>query len=236
MEDHVYILDYLPDGRADLPQHRREPVAFGIGDNQFTLLELIPKAGANLLVGDRVYIGKDLALRDQIEKVKGRVNYEDMTSGAHGELPYVLQQVIKEQEAKFVKFYNEAPAISTRFHALELLPGLGKKSMTAMIEERRKKKFDTFVEIHERVPAIHHPEQLVARRIELELTDPKQKYHIFARAPVQDDGFGHGGHGGPRGGGGHGGPRGGGGYGGHGAPRGGGGGGPRSSSSGGYRR
>ncbi len=228
MEDYVYILDYLPEGRADLPQHRREPVAYGLGENQFTLLELIPKAGANLLVGDRVYIGKDLALRDQIEKVKGRVNYEDVTSGAHGELPYVLEQMIKEQEDKFVKFYNDAPAISTRFHALELLPGLGKKSMTAVIDERRKKKFESFEEIHARVPAIHHPEQLVAKRIELELTDPKQKYHVFARAPVQDDGFGHGGRGGGhRGGGrgghgGHGGGHRGGGHGGHGGGHGGG--------------
>lgn len=186
MEDYVFILDFLPQGRADLPQHRREPVAYGIGETQFTLLELIPKPGVNLLPGDRVYIGKDLDKRDKVEKVKGRVNYEDLASGAHGELPYVLAQIIKENEERFVKFYNEAPAISTRFHALELLPGLGKKTMTTLVEERRKKPFESFEDIRERVPAVHHPEKLVANRIELELTDPKQKYHIFARPPVTE--------------------------------------------------
>lgn len=204
MEDYVYIIDHLPEGRADLPPHRREPVAYGLGETQFTLLELIPKNGVNLLVGDRVYIGKDLALRDTVEKVKGRVNYEALSSSAHGELPYVLQDVVKQNEERFVKFYNEAPAISTRFHALELLPGLGKKTMTALIDERRKKLFTSFADIHERVPSVHHPEKLVANRIELELTDPKQKYHIFARPPMVDEGPMHGGHGG-RGGAGHGG-------------------------------
>lgn len=209
MEDYVYIIDYLPEGRADLPPHRREPVAYGLGETQFTLLELIPKNGASLLVGDRVYIGKDLALRDQVEKVKGRVNYEELSSSAHGELPYVLTDVVKQNETRFVKFYNEAPAISTRFHALELLPGLGKKTMTALIEQRRKQPFASFEDIHERVPSVHHPEKLVANRIELELTDPKQKYHIFARPPMTEDahhGHGHGhGHGGGGRGHGHGG-------------------------------
>jgi len=203
MEDHVYIIDHLPEGRADLPHHRREPVAYGVGENQFTLLELIPKVGVNLLSGDRVYIGKDLALRDRVEKVKGRVNYEDLSSSAHGELPYVLHDMVKQMEERFVKFYNEAPAISTRFHALELLPGLGKKTMTALIDERRKKLFEGFADISARVPSVHHPEKLVANRIELELTDPKQKYHIFARPPLTEDARGHG-----RGGHGHGpGPR-----------------------------
>ncbi|MBW3582171.1 MAG: DUF655 domain-containing protein [Euryarchaeota archaeon] len=199
MEDYVYIIDFLPQGRADVPQHRREPVAYGVGENQFTLLELIPKPGVSLIPGDRVYIGKDLAQRDLVEKVKGRVNYEEVSSGGHGELPYILGQIVKEHEQRFVKFYNEAPAISTRFHALELLPGLGKKTMTALIDERRKKVFESFQDIHDRVPSVHHPEKLIANRIELELTDPKQKYHIFARPPVTETGpHGPHGHGPPR--------------------------------------
>ena len=37
------------------------------------------------------------------------------------------------------EFFNNAPAISTRFHVLELLPGLGKKLMHEILDERRKK-------------------------------------------------------------------------------------------------
>jgi len=38
----------------------------------------------------------------------------------------------------FIQFFNNAPAISTRFHVLELLPGLGKKMMHDILTERRK--------------------------------------------------------------------------------------------------
>ena len=45
MEDYVYILDYLPTGR---PGYRRGVLAYGIGENQFTLLELIPVSYTHL--------------------------------------------------------------------------------------------------------------------------------------------------------------------------------------------
>jgi putative nucleotide binding protein len=78
-----------------------------------------------------------------------------------------------------VKFFNEAQAITTRFHMLELLPGLGKKTMWAIIEERKKGPFKDFADIALRVPSFKHPEKVIAKRIEMELADPTQKYHIF---------------------------------------------------------
>ncbi|HLE48018.1 MAG TPA: DUF655 domain-containing protein [Candidatus Thermoplasmatota archaeon] len=185
MEDFVLILDYLPNGRPDAPQHRREPVAYGIGESQFSLLELIPKPGVNLAVGEQVYIGKDVDKRSKIAKVKGRIDYPQLSAGAHGELPYVLLGLVKSQEERFVKFYNEAPPISTRYHSLELLPGLGKKTMMGVIEERRKGEFKSFDELKQRVSALHAPDKLIAHRVELELSDPHQKYHLFTRPPAQ---------------------------------------------------
>ncbi|RLF59590.1 MAG: DUF655 domain-containing protein, partial [Thermoplasmata archaeon] len=71
MEDYVYILDYLSVGR---PGHKRGPLAYGIGEKQFTLLELIPKPDVTISIGEKVYVGKDMAKRKKIAKVKGRVN------------------------------------------------------------------------------------------------------------------------------------------------------------------
>ena len=88
-------------------------------------------------------------------------------------------QIVKEHEAEFVKFYNEARAITTRFHMLELLPGLGKKSMWTIIDERKKKEFESFADIEERVSSVHHPDKLIAKRIESELAEAEQKYHLF---------------------------------------------------------
>jgi len=172
VEDYVYVLDYLQKGRGDMSLHKRQPTVYGIGENQFTLLELVPKNDMSFNIGDRIYVGKDSNKRNKITKIKGRVNYEDLTATAHGEMPYVLLDMVHDKMDRFIKFFNESPAISTRFHVLELLPGLGKKMMT------------TFKEMCDRIDFLRAPDKLIAKRIELELTDPDQKYRIFTRPPV----------------------------------------------------
>lgn len=190
MEDYVFILDYLPNGRPDAPPHRREPTAYGVGENQFTLLELIPKVGAALQIGERVYIGKDVDKRAKIAKVRGRVDYPQLSATAHAELPYVLLEMVKALEERFIKFYNESDNISIRYHRLDLLPGLGRKTRDALLEERKKGLFATFEDLKTRVHQVHTPDKLIAHRIELELSDPHQKYHLFARPPMLQEGEG----------------------------------------------
>jgi len=184
VEDYVYVLDYLPKGRGDLPPHKRLPVVYGIGENQFTLLELVPKRDVLLNIGERIYVGKDPELRTKVAKIKGRINFEEMTSTAHGEMPYVLLDMVRNQKERFLKFYNESPAISTRFHVLELLPGLGKKMMHDILDERKKKPFIGYEEMCDRIDFLRAPDKLIAKRIELELTDPNQKYRLFTRPPI----------------------------------------------------
>jgi len=180
LEDYVRILDYLPQGHPDRSRSHREPIAYALGEDEFKLFELTPKENATLTVGDRAYIGKDVEKRDVIQHVKRRVSFEELTNAAHNELPFIILEIIKEKEERFVRFFNEAQAITTRFHMLELLPGLGKKTMWMIIEERKKGPFKSFEDVAKRVPAIRHPDKLIAKRIEMELSDPSQKYHLFA--------------------------------------------------------
>lgn len=179
MEDYARILDYLPQGLHDQRLYRPEPLAYAIGEDQFKLFELVPKPHAALSVGDRVYIGKEPDLRQEILHVKRRVSFVDLTNAAQSELPFVISQIVKDHEERFVLFFNDAHAITTRFHMLELLPGLGKKTMWSVLEERKKGPFKSFVDLERRVPPVHHPDKLIVKRIEEELSDPGQKYHLF---------------------------------------------------------
>ena len=179
MEDFAFILDYLAQGPPVSKRFKREPVAYALGETEFKLLELVPKPGETLNIGDKVYIGKDIDRREKILHVKRRIGYEDLTNAAQSEIPYILEEIVKNNEQRFVDFYNNAGPISTRFHTLELLPGLGKKTMWAIIDERKKRKFETFVGIGERISSIHNPMKLIIKRIELELSNPSEKYHIF---------------------------------------------------------
>jgi putative nucleotide binding protein len=179
MEDYALIIDYLPQGIPTDKSFRREATTFAIGESEFKLFELVPKAEAVIVIGDRVYIGKEPSLREKIIHVKRRVGYEELTAAAQAELPFVLADIARAQMPRFIKFFNDAQAITTRFHMLELIPGLGKKTMWAILEERKKGPFTSYEDLAKRVPAIKHPEKLIAKRIENELADPAQKYHIF---------------------------------------------------------
>jgi len=179
LEDYARILDYLPQGLPDDKKFHREPVAYALGEDQFKLFELVPKPGVNLSPGDRVYIGKDLDLRQEILHVKKRISYGELTHAAQSELTTVIGQIIKAKEQRFVQFFNEAQAITTRFHMLELLPGLGKKTMWSIIEERKKAPFKDLADLEARVPLAHQIEKHVAKRIEDELANPDEKYRLF---------------------------------------------------------
>ncbi len=188
MEDYAIILDYLPLGyvRGDVPSFKKKPVAQAIGIEEFTLLELTPKEKVNLDIHEKVYIGAEK--REKIARVNRRLKYDKLTSTAKLELNYVIEEIIKENEDRFVRFFNEAGPISTRLHQIELLPGIGKKHMWDILKARKEKEFESYQDIKKRVPMLADPVKLISKRILLELegsTDRKgkRKYILFTRPP-----------------------------------------------------
>ena len=55
-EEYAIILDYLPYGYP--LEGKMMPIAQAIGENNFTLLQLIPRKGMSLQLKERVYIGE----------------------------------------------------------------------------------------------------------------------------------------------------------------------------------
>jgi len=63
-------------------------------------------------------------------------------------------------------------------HSLELLPGLGKKHMWQILEERRGEPFKSFEDLKDRVKLMPDPEKIIIKRILKEL-DREEKHYIF---------------------------------------------------------
>ena len=188
-EEHGIVLDFLPQGHPDDPRpiHLREPVAQILGDTFFTLLEVVPNAGVTLSPHEYISIAKNE--RTKIQRVKRRIGYEELTAAAKAELPVVIEELIDRNPNKFLDFFNRAAPISTRFHQLELIPGVGKKLMWAILEEREKSPFKSFEDLSERLKALPHPKKLIAKRIEKELQGA-DKYSLFVRRPSRRRGPG----------------------------------------------
>ncbi len=174
MEEYAYVLDFLPYGKSSDP--RRQPVVQLIGEKFFTLLEAYPKMGANFSIGERVYVGKDE--REKIGSIRGRVSFADLTSASKSSLRDVISNIIRKREQEFIDFFNRCGPVNIRLHQLELLPGIGKRTMNAILEERGKRPFESFADIEKRI-RITKLIDFLAQRIEEELHG--SKYYLFVR-------------------------------------------------------
>lgn len=177
-EVNAIVLDILMKGHPDDPRpvFKREPIIQAVGISQFKLLELVPKS-LDIQIHENVYIGD--GEREKIERVKRRISYDELTQTARVELPFVVEQLVAEKEPEYVQFFNKSISITPKLHMLHLLPGIGKKLMWEILEERGKRPFDSFSDISHRIKSIPHPEKMVANRIMEELQDPDVKYHVF---------------------------------------------------------
>ncbi len=181
-EEYAYVLDFLQHGRPGIRPTGRAGYRAGaliqcLGEEFFTLLEALVKEGLILKPGDRVYVGKNS--REEVTYIIGRIGYEELTASAKAELPSTINKVVLNREAWFVNFFNTARAITPRMHALELIPGIGKKYMWQVINEREKKPFQSFDDITKRTE-LPNPVKLITKRVMEEL-DTDSKYRLFTR-------------------------------------------------------
>lgn len=176
-EELAIVLDFLPNGYPfEKSTGLKTPIAQALGKSRFSLLELIPKKGIFLQPYEEIYIGE--GKRDKIHHIKGKMNIKNLTQTAKSELEFVIRDIIKKEEKKFVDFFNNARPLSTRMHQIELLPGMGKKHMWQIIEERQEKPFESFLDIKQRVKLIPKPEETIVKRIVKELTGD-EKHKLF---------------------------------------------------------
>jgi len=173
-EEYAIILEYLPNGYP--LEGKMMPIAQAIGETNLTLLELVPRRGINLESGQRVYIGE--GKREEIYYILGRLNREKITEAAKTQLQEVIKKIVKEQEKRFLEFFNTADAINKRVHKIELLPGIGKKHMLEILKQRKEKAFESLEDMKKRVQNLPDPEKSIEKRIMKELTNT-ERYNLF---------------------------------------------------------
>lgn len=178
MENFAYVLDYLPTGRQTERGFHREPLALGLGEDELKLFEIVPRAGTPLVIGARIPLVPQAGAPPPIDHVRRRLEFDELTVAARTELSAALEKIVLANSPRYLRFFNEAPAVSRRFHLLELLPGIGKKTMQLIVEERKKSPFASFADLEARVH-LKNPERLVVGRIEQELSGEPDKYRLF---------------------------------------------------------
>ncbi|HYW86063.1 MAG TPA: DUF655 domain-containing protein [Spirochaetia bacterium] len=176
-EEFAYVLDFIQRGRSSIIKGREGPIVQALGEERLTLLELLAVENEDFETGEKLRIGREG--RAKILSVFGKLAYEDLTSEAKAQLLGVCEIIVKNNEARYVAYFNELQPLTPRLHGLELIPGIGKTFMKTIIELREKQPFTSFDDIQNRV-GLREPAKLVAKRIAEELTGAS-RVNIFVK-------------------------------------------------------
>jgi putative nucleotide binding protein len=176
-EEYAYILDYIQNGKSSIVRMREGVIIHAIGEEHLTLLELLGINNEKFSIGERVYIGKDG--REKIVSVLGRLDYTHISQSAKNELPTVIEKIVNVNEKRFIDYFNSSQPMTPRVHSLELIPGIGKTYMKSILDERDKRRFESFLDLQERT-GLRDASKLIAKRIYDEISG-ETRMNIFVR-------------------------------------------------------
>lgn len=176
-EEHAYVLDYNSRGKSSTVRGREGIIVTAIGEDRLTLLEILGIPNSTFEIGEKIYIGKEG--RTKVLSVLGKMEYDKISSSAQSELEIVIETIVTTNESKFVLYLNNAQPLTPRIHALELIPGIGKTYMKTMLEEREKKKFESYQDLQERV-GFKEPIKHISERILDEITG-ESRMNLFVK-------------------------------------------------------
>ena len=177
-EEYAYVLGPTRRGRSHVVRSRGGLLVTVIGENKLALLEVLGEPGAEFHNGERLCIGK--TGRTKITSVMGKISYEKLSDAAKDALFGVVTTIVTNNEKRFVEYLNSAGPITPRIHALELIPGIGKTYMNIMIDERERRKFDSYKDLQERV-GLNDPAKHIAERIVSEIDGRSRRMSMFAK-------------------------------------------------------
>src|ERR1700733_9161720 len=176
-EEFAYVLDFIPRGKSSIIKGREGPLIQALGEERLTLLELLAVENEDFETGEKLKIGREG--RAKIMSVFGKLGYEDFTSEAKAQLLRVCEIIVKNNEARYVAYFNELQPLTPRLHGLELIPGIGKTFMKTIVDLREKRPFTSFEDVQNRV-GLRDPAKLIAKRITEEISGDS-RINIFVK-------------------------------------------------------
>lgn len=179
-EEFAIVLDVIPaDRNRRRDKYKGEPIIQSLGQYWFTILEIIPEDDNMVMLQDVIALSKED--RNQIKTIIGRVPYENLTKISELQLPLAIEMILETQQKRFLSFLNKASPISLRLHQLHLLKGVGPKSLTSILDERKILPFSNYDEFEERTK-VKDIRSLLKDRIIEEITTEEIKHRLFTRS------------------------------------------------------
>lgn len=107
----------------------------------------------------------------EITMILGKDRFRELPNSANMALLEVIKDILRDNPEPALEFYNRAGPVSLKFHAFQMLPGIGPRKAKQMFQSRTSMGWDTFEEVDEACTV--DSLQLIAERLVEELEDPK---------------------------------------------------------------
>ncbi len=104
------------------------------------------------------------------------ITYNDLSDFARKTLEEAVRKVVEDRKEIFIEFFNIAEPINIRLHSLNLLKGIGRRTLLQLLRERSKKPFQSFDEIRKIIKS--DPEEALVAKIMEELRG-EARYYLF---------------------------------------------------------
>jgi len=166
-EDTVRVLDFRTKQRSTTVRGKRGIILTTIGETKFTLLEVLGVEGSTFEVGERIDVSRES--RSKVSSVLGKLEYERIPSSARDEIPDIVREIVEDSEERFVAYINRAEPLTPRTHALEIIPGVGRRLLKVIVDERAKSPFTSYADVEERT-GLKDPVMRIVQRIIDEIT------------------------------------------------------------------
>lgn len=172
-DEYAYVLEYMPFGLPDSKDRKASAIVF---TDSLSLLLVALKKDVKVEPGLKVYIGENK--RDEVHHIIQRITPDKLSGNGMALLNERIATTVKENEEKYIDIINKLGSINVRLHSLNLLPGVGKKIVQKIVEERTKANFKSYEDFNERVGFTSDIAKSIEDRIMEELNG-EDKYKIF---------------------------------------------------------
>ena len=176
-EEYAYVLDFKSRSKSTTVRGRTGIIVIAIGEERLTLLEILGIENSIFDIGERIYIGKEG--RTKVQSVLGKMVPNKISESIKNEVPIIIESIVTKNEKKFVDYINNAQPLTPRIHALELIPGIGKTYLNAIIKEREKGPFESFNDIEKRV-GLKEPIKHLSQRV-IEEISGEARMNLFVK-------------------------------------------------------
>jgi predicted nucleic acid-binding OB-fold protein len=96
-----------------------------------------------------ISVGSCIGIPSENIGVLSEVRLKDLSGSSQQELVGALSASISKDKDRHISFYNSAGPMSLKFHAFQLLPGIGNSKAIQMVKERGQAGWNSFEKVDE---------------------------------------------------------------------------------------